>query len=770
MHRPTVLIAAVAVAAVVASAFAGDPESDYRQLQKWRFSSSPIALTQPVTITRDTATWTLQSGSVRLMEPLSSGRCTGLVFEGNARFVMTIPDRIERAQLRRFTGRREESIDTSFSQLVLRVSDDTIDKRFTARPPFTSNSLAQNRHNHWLIDLRTDVDAAILAAAVNSGALAMTAGIKTDTFDWLTWDYDSTRMEEIQLVRWTRRYPETWISLHRSDDRGEDARPARLDHIDVRADLTRYSFLGGRAGETGQRKIDGRYTVEETITPLTGGLTAVRFQLDPTAREVTAKDANGAPLVVIRDHIGARSAALSNKLYDPLISVFFPTPLPAAHPQRITFAYQLESENFALGRSWYPTFPEAFDPHTARLELLVNKRNEIRAMGRRESESETPNGKLSIWSVTKPAMMITFSTAEHFEEATINLPDVPQIISFGTVAHLNPGTRVRNAGVDVANSVLFFQTFLDAKLDTDRLYVTSITGDHGQAFDGFLHLAEWSYASYPGLSELFRAHETAHEWFGHMVGWKSYRDQWLTESFAEYVAMIYIQSTAKDGTRLFDEILESYESVMLGNMGGGFSKFNPVWLVRELRNSRFRARLGPIGIGYRAGTGELPMGYMVQSYYKGPLVLHMLRSLLRYRSESDDLFRQVLRDFVHEYRGKRASTEDFRRILERDAPDDWGWFFDAWIYGAEIPTLTWSYKVDPAESGYRISVTVKRSGVSDDFSIIAPVRVELDGDHYAMVFVPVKKAEQTVTQILPVRPRNVIFAPNHSLLANVRRE
>jgi aminopeptidase N len=130
----------------------------------------------------------------------------------------------------------------------------------------------------------------------------------------------------------------------------------------------------------------------------------------------------------------------------------------------------------------------------------------------------------------------------------------------------------------------------------------------------------------------------------------------------------------------------------------------------------------------------------------------------------------VLRDFVHEYRGKRASTEDFRRILERDAPGDWGWFFDAWIYGAEIPTLTWSYRVEPAESSYRISVTVKRSRTSDDFSIIAPIRVELDGNRHVMVLVPVKKAEQTVTRILPGPPRNVIFAPNHSLLANVRRE
>ena len=49
----------------------------------------------------------------------------------------------------------------------------------------------------------------------------------------------------------------------------------------------------------------------------------------------------------------------------------------------------------------------------------------------------------------------------------------------------------------------------------------------------------------------------------------------------------------------------------------------------------------------------------------------------------------MLRDFVHEYDGKAASTEDFRRVLERNRGGDWGWFFDAWIYGADIPSYRW---------------------------------------------------------------------------------
>ena len=38
---------------------------------------------------------------------------------------------------------------------------------------------------------------------------------------------------------------------------------------------------------------------------------------------------------------------------------------------------------------------------------------------------------------------------------------------------------------------------------------------------------------YPNVSTATLAHEVAHQWWGHVVGWKSYRDQWMSESFAE---------------------------------------------------------------------------------------------------------------------------------------------------------------------------------------------------------------------------------------------
>jgi len=775
------LLSIVVFAVFSLSAFAADPaqaRADYERLQKWQFASAPVAIAQPVTITRDTATITLTAGNIHLMQPVSSGRVTGLVFEGEGHFTMTVPDRIEAAQLRRFSRKTSTSLDQKFTQLVLRTSDDTIDKLFpaAAKEPFAKNSIAENRHNHWLIDLASDVDAAVVAGMLNPGALKMTAAMKTADFDWITYDYDSFRREEIQLIRWDRNYPEVWLSLDRAEERnanggpGEhDVRPAIVSHLDVKADLSKGKWNSRRVGMTEQTMLNGHYTIEETIASNLDGLVALPLQISPTAKNLTAED-KGQPLAILRDHIGARSASIDNDVYDSTFTLIFPAPLKANEPHVITFHYELETANYAFGNSWYPTVPEAFDQTTAKLELKVAKRNEVRAMGKRISETESPDGsKVSTWLVEKPAKMVTFSTAERFTEVPLEIAGAPKVISFGTVTGLDPGARIRNAGADVINSLRFYEFLFDDKLDTPQIYATAIAAGHGQAFDGFLHLSEFTYEEHPGATELFRAHEVAHEWWGHKVGWKTYRDQWLSESLAEYSSMMFVQATVKGGEKYYDDIINAYEGIVMGNLAGGFSKFSRPWLIEF--NSAARARLGPIGVGYRAGTAEIPAGYEIQAYHKGPLVLHMLRTMLRLKTHNDDVFIKILRDFVKEYSGKNASTADFQKIVEKDAPGNWSYFFDAWVYDSAIPTLRWSYKIEPnATGGAKMTVTVKRSDVRDDFMMAAPIRVEFDGNRAGTFFMPIRKNEETVTQEFPAVPRKVIFAPDHSLLANIKRE
>ncbi|HEU4888045.1 MAG TPA: M1 family aminopeptidase, partial [Thermoanaerobaculia bacterium] len=614
MRQRSALLVVLAVLSLSAHA-AVDPKTDYERLQRWQFSPAVPLPAGGVTLTRDTTTWTLTSGTVRLMEPLADGTVTGLVFEGQGRFAMTIPDRYELAQLRRFTEKDElSSIDQPITQLVLRTTDRAILDLFPAAPAnaaYARMPLAEKRHTLWLTELFDDPDARILAALLN-GVPRMIADMNTADFDWLRYDYDATSAEEITLIRFRPRVPEVWISLDRLEDRQKNGRPgsrhsafAALEHIDVKADLTKYGRIGD-VGESRQRTLDGQYVVTATFAGIAPSVTALDLDLASTAHELKVFSASGEPLTVYRDHIGKRSVHIDQKVHDGSLVVILPAPLKQGEKQQLRFEYTLETANYAPGAEWYPTLPEGFEQrHTARLELTVRKKNELRAMGRMESRREDDKTETSIWLVERPAKMVTFSTATRFEEVKVEVPGIPAIHSFGPKFQFDNTDKVRNVAADVANSMQFFQSILGDPLPGEHFYVTNIAAYHGQAFDGFLHMSEYTFtAEHPGASELFRAHEVAHEWFGHRVGWMSYRDQWLSEALAEYGAMLFVQSTVKGGKGFFEEMLQSYDGIVKGNLSGGFSKFNR-WSLIEM-NARDRNRMGPIGHGSRAMTNEIP--------------------------------------------------------------------------------------------------------------------------------------------------------------------
>jgi hypothetical protein len=232
--------------------------------------------------------------------------------------------------------------------------------------------------------------------------------------------------------------------------------------------------------------------------------------------------------------------------------------------------------------------------------------------------------------------------------------------------------------------------------------------------------------------------------------------------------MVFVKSMVKGGDKYFEEILTVYDNTLKGDLRSIFSKFSRPWL-HEINSAR-RSRVAPIGHGYRASTAHSGNGYVIQTYVKGPLVIHMLRQLFLLRTHSDDLFTRILRDYVREFTGKQASTADFQKIIERDAPGDWSWFFNNWIYRAEIPTVRWNYRVDSNGDKHTVTVTVKKSDVPNDFVFMVPVTVEFEGNKQGTFIMTVKDAETTITREVPMRPRNVVFAPGHSLLANIKKE
>ena len=758
----------------------------YDELQEWRFTQESFPIPEGgIEFALDSAGWVLESGRLWVQKPLPDGTVTGLVFEGEGRFELGVPDPFELAQLQRFAEEPElERIEQQFSQMVL---------RFVGEAPFPVPELpsgavfrphrtAVERHDHWLRIRQEDADATVIATLLTPGSRFMRAEMKTDSWGWLTYDYDSRRLEEIRLDRFQKKnsFVERWLSLDRHEDRRADGRPGEnwpqavdIEHAEIVGDLTKPGKYP-RTGLSLTHPFDGRFEVAVRLTNRIDGARAIQLYLHPLARVGRVSDQEGRELPFLRDHIGGRSSGMDNRVYDDSLVVLLEDPWPAGESRELRFEYEIELAGFGPGRLWYPAgqwFEVGLrDPHTVRLTLTSRESHTIRALGVPVEEVISDGHRISVWEPEHPVRMATFTMVNRFHEKRLEGPEGSEVVGFGSVDGFLSPRRIGTVTGQILEILVFFQDLFEQRLASPELQVTLIPANHGQAFGGFLHLGDASTVrSRSGVRERFLAHETAHQWWGNMVGWSSYRDQWLSESFAEYSAMLYIEMALDRGPELFQEMLRVYFDELNGSLKTMYSGFTRPGLPRLNREGA--DRIGPIGHGYRCATGDVPTAYRSQAYRKGALVLHMLRVLLRDSTGSDEAFIATLRKFLDSHQGTVAGTEDFQEALARTVPGDWSWFFDQWIRRSEIPTYSWEHEVVPAaggEGGYRVLLRVHQEGVPEGFRMPIPIRVELAGGAVERRSILVDEPEELFELTISGRPTKVVFNPDNAVLAKVK--
>jgi hypothetical protein len=247
--------------------------------------------------------------------------------------------------------------------------------------------------------------------------------------------------------------------------------------------------------------------------------------------------------------------------------------------------------------------------------------------------------------------------------------------SLELVVQANPRqtSRARDLAERAVDIIEFYASVIgEAPYPSFTLAVTEsdLPGGHSPAYFAVLNQtlmgtpASWrndpvAFESYPSF---FLAHELAHQWWGHAIGWKNYHEQWISEGFSQYFAALYAERERGPGV---------------------FSN-----LLRQMRKwSLDQSDQGPIYLGYRLGhiraDGRV---YRALIYNKAAMVLHMLRRLI-----GDDAFFAGLRGFFAEWRFKKAGTDDVRAAMEAASGQDLSAFFEAWIYGSAVPRLRFTH-------------------------------------------------------------------------------
>jgi hypothetical protein len=313
----------------------------------------------------------------------------------------------------------------------------------------------------------------------------------------------------------------------------------------------------------------------------------------------------------------------------------------------------------------------------------------------------------------------------------------------------------KNVAADVINSINFYQKML-GEYPLDHMAVTEIPARHGQAFSGLLHISYGSFQEEQKFeTESFRAHEVAHQWWGHMVSWKSYHDQWLSEGFAEYSGAWFAQLSTKDSKTFFERIKQWRDNIIKGN-------------VHRLSEG---TTAGPIWLGVRLNSSK-SWDYPTIVYEKGAYVLHMLRNMMMdFKTRSDARFAEMLKDFARTLNGKDATTSDFQKIVEKHMGQDMDWFFKQWVYGIEIPQYKYSYTTQKVGDKTQVSLKVKQEGVSPDFKMQVPVVMVYPGDAYSVLRVWVDQPEKVFAlPLVPGDVKDVVFNPYYSVLCEVEKE
>jgi aminopeptidase N len=165
-------------------------------------------------------------------------------------------------------------------------------------------------------------------------------------------------------------------------------------------------------------------------------------------------------------------------------------------------------------------------------------------------------------------------------------------------------------------------------------------------------------ATFYDIPGFFLAHELAHQWWGHGVTPRSYRDRWVAEGFAQYAAALWARESLGEAT--FARVLRKMAS----------------WAKRM-------TAMGPVDLGNRVGhIQNNPQAHRAVVYNKGAMVLDMVRRLI-----GEDAFRRGLAKLQAENRFQKVDSETVRKSFEAESSLDLQELWEVFVRGTVLPTV-----------------------------------------------------------------------------------
>jgi hypothetical protein len=774
------------------NALSVDPSNVYR-----------LSPSDRIELRRGDAVISFEDGALAFFSPLD-GRVTGAVFSGRGHVLAAPRDPVEKQQMGRFLG--APILDQAFVDAYMRFTDGTAEEllsqfRAAHLAPQTNASVASEWDStlarlNPLHTLRILLD--LLSPDPEPSFYAGLNGASTGPFDVVL---DAQRAEQFLLGQVNKTAAGTFFDVWTSHVTSEyPIRPAAFHALHYSLET---SILFDNA-------LDANAAVQ--IRAETGKERVLEFQLSRALTVDRVTREHGEPLAFFQNE-GMTLQELSARGNDFVYVV-----LPESPKPRLEFTLHFHYRGNVIEdagngvlfvgarESWYPHLGDAAEFATYELTIRWPRKLRLVATGSKLEEHEQGDFRIGRWKAENPIPVAGFNLGEYasasvasgghsidvyanrqLEENLKNrLSASPSdVIAIPSGTHGAPSTglastlpsfppspadALKQLGKEIDSSIRFYENF-SGPFPFHNLSVSQIPGTFGQGWPGLLYLSTFSFLpseaqQRAGLSttgqehftELVPYHEVAHQWWGNVVGWASYRDQWIDEAIANYLALLFA-----DTKRNPDHTLH-------------------VWLSRYRHHLREKSpgtdespgEIGPLSLGLRLNSSKSPSGYENVVYSKGSWIIHMLREMLRQPGSKnpDARFTALLRKLVTKYAYRALSTDEFQHEVEAvmtpgmdvEGGHSMEWFFEEWVRGTGMPHYRVEFTAHRDDQGYLIRGKLFQTGVPRSFIASVPLYA---GGGPGRTFLGTVVADGRETSFrfhTPNLPHKIIIDPQMTLL------
>ena len=312
-------------------------------------------------------------------------------------------------------------------------------------------------------------------------------------------------------------------------------------------------------------------------------------------------------------------------------------------------------------RHWLPTVDHPYDKATCEFVILAPEQYQVVANGLKIEETNVgADLRRTHWKHSVPisTWLMVISVARY----AVQYVDDYQGTSIQTWVF----PQDRDAGFyDFARAkrpLAFFSSYI-GPYAYEKLANVQVTAPVGATEAATSIFYQEDFVTGDRTGENTITHEIAHHWFGNAVTEDDWDHVWLSEGFATYFTLLFIEYAY--GRDQFVEGLKRSRTRVFE-----FFKENPDYRI------------------VHDNLTDMSKVTTRNTYQKGAWVLHMLRGVM-----GDESFWAGIREYYQKYRDSNASTQDFRQIMEKFTGEDLSWFFQQWLYqGGKLEYWgRWSY-------------------------------------------------------------------------------